>query len=741
MYRWFASLFYIGFASIISQILLLREFLVLIHGNELSIGIIYANWLIWIGIGSIIGNKFIRNMYKSYNIFQIFLITAPVLVICQIVLVRFTRVFINVNPGEYISMLDLMLTSFLILCPGCILWGVLFTLGAKAMSNKKETLWYGVNMAYIFEVLGSTLGGILFSFCMASNLNNLQIVALLGLLSLNLFTWHKSHRKKLNIIILLLSSFLYLKSLPCLTNFEHFLESRRWAYINEKLEFISAINTKYQNLSLLKLGNQLIIYSDGKPSYNLANTYDAELFTHPIMIQRPKAKNILIIGGGFNGIIKEVLKYPVSSVDYIEIDPDLLKYALQFLDETNRQALNEPRVKMNLTDARLYLSKLKKKYDVILINIGEPSTASINRYYTVDFYKQCAQCLEPDGICAFTFTSSTEYIANELKDFNTSIYKSFKLVFNNTLIIPGVHAILIGTNSKQNLITQSDSLAQFFKNLNISTEYFNEYMLADLLQPKRVQYVTSVLDNTKGYKLNTDNDPVTYYFDLLLWHKLQLGSNNLFTILDRKNLLLSGLVLCFLTFLFLLITYSRKKVHQLFPQIIMAYTGLSGMALNLLLILNFQTTFGSIYEMVGAVISANMIGMAFGALLSVLLMKKLSPKILLFTGLLTYGIFIIFIPELLKILTVAQKIAMTFSAVIVLGMFIGTLFGLLNRLYLTNSMKVGNIYAFDVVGSSVGALIACSILLPVLGASYTSIFLFILFAPSIIAGFIIKNIK
>jgi spermidine synthase len=54
------SLFYIGFGSILSQILLVREFLVSFYGNELSIGIIFACWLVWIGIGSAFGNKVIK---------------------------------------------------------------------------------------------------------------------------------------------------------------------------------------------------------------------------------------------------------------------------------------------------------------------------------------------------------------------------------------------------------------------------------------------------------------------------------------------------------------------------------------------------------------------------------------------------------------------------------------------------------------------------------------------------------
>jgi predicted membrane-bound spermidine synthase len=64
------------------------------------------------------------------------------------------------------------------------------------------------------------------------------------------------------------------------------------------------------------------------------------------------------------------------------------------------------------------------------------------------------------------------------------------------------------------------------------------------------------------------------------------------------------------------------------------------------------------------------------------------------------------------------------------GGLVGMLFGIVNRLYLQNSQDIGSIYAFDVLGSSIGALTTCSVLLPVLGIQETTIFisLFLLFS-------------
>ena len=52
MKRFIAAIIIMGFSGIVAQILLLRELLITFFGNELSIGIILANWLILEAAGS-----------------------------------------------------------------------------------------------------------------------------------------------------------------------------------------------------------------------------------------------------------------------------------------------------------------------------------------------------------------------------------------------------------------------------------------------------------------------------------------------------------------------------------------------------------------------------------------------------------------------------------------------------------------------------------------------------------------
>ena len=735
------SLFYIGFGSILSQILLLREFLVSFYGNELSIGIIFACWLLWIGLGSALGNILHKHRKTGYRIFPFLIAITPVVTFAQFLAVKFVRAFLHTTTGEFLSMLDLLGFSFIVLSAGCLLWGVLFTLGAKSLASEKEELWFGVNKAYALESLGSFAGGLIFSFAFVTWFSTLQIVCLLAFIAWCVVLWNISTTKKWFILGVSCSVMVFAAMLRPISSLEYKMNTYQWSFINDKLKFIRSRDTKYQNLSLLCLENQYTVYADGRPLYTIPNVYDAERFTHSIMIHRPDAKRVLVLGAGFDGVLKEILKYPVQEVDYVEIDPVLLPFVEPVLNIQDRQALHDSRVHIVFMDGRDFLHRTTPLFDVILMNAGEPSTASFNRFYTGEFFKQCYQSLNRNGIVAFSFPSSDEYIADELKNLDASIYQTFKHVFTNTLIIPGTHAVLIGTTNALPFISQPDSLAHRFAIAGISAEYFTQYTFAELMPPDQIKSVTKSVETAKNIRMNTDNDPVTYYYDLLLWNKFLQESNLFFSSITRFWIYTASAVAS--GFMLLLILLHRKrpeKQKRTALAIFIFVCGMTGMALNLLFLLNFQEAFGSIYETVGAMIAANMLGLALGVLGASRLFKKYGQKSLLLSALIALISLVFLLPKLLNVLLIVQLIPATLFATALSGGLIGMLFGIVNRFYLTSSSKVGSVYAFDVFGSSLGALTTCSVLLPVLGIQGVAYFLSLLIVPAVLTMLLLPEV-
>jgi spermidine synthase len=788
MDRFRFSFLFIGFGSIISQIILVREFLVSFYGNELSIGIIFFSWLFWIGLGSGIGNLVIYKIKNHLRIFSILIIIAPVITFLQILVIKFSRYFLNTPVGEYISILELIYFSFIVLSVGCFIWGMLFTIGSYISSKDDEGKWMGVNKVYIYETLGSVLGGLLFSFFLVSVFSTFQIISLLVILSLvivsfqfsvisrqfsvvsyqltegngessfndqtlptgkqlsannELLTNSKPDKVKnkpfLTILVISILPGIFFISLKPLADFEWYAVKFQWSIINDKLNFIESKNTKYQNLSVLELQDQYTIFSDGKPIYNIPNTYNAEIFIHSVMIQSDDPKRVLIIGGGFNGLINEILKYKVDYIDYVELDPKIIDFTQNYLSQSEKQNLLNLKVEIIDGDGRDYINKTKKEYDVIILNVGEPSTAGLNRFFTYEFYQECNAKLDSDGIMAFSFTSSADYFGEDLKNLNASLYSTFKQVFPNLTVVPGTTAILVGSKSSSPLITNTDILAKRYVDKNIKSSYFSGFIYEQLMPKDRVDFYISTMEGVNNPKINFDMNPITYYYEMILWNKFLKGENKLLDEIFRLNnfIWLGIIILPLLIIYFVNFKNSMNRV-RVTMLITMFIGGLVGIVYSLIIILNYQTIFGSIYEMVGSMIAANMLGLGIGSIIiSRINNEKIRQNILLIIIIMTI-IFTFLLPFILEFLISIRVILLSFIIMFLYGCIIGSLFTATNRAYLAQSNKLGSIYSWDVIGSSMGSLIASSIFIPVFGISKTCLLLAFLLSFALIIHFVNK---
>ena len=97
-----------------------------------------------------------------------------------------------------------------------------------------------------------------------------------------------------------------------------------------------------------------------------------EMISHVPMAVHPKAKNILVIGGGDGGTVREVLRYPtVEKIDLVEIDELVVEVCKKFLPQT-AGALCDPRVNFYFEDGLKFIRHCKNEYDVIIVDSTDP---------------------------------------------------------------------------------------------------------------------------------------------------------------------------------------------------------------------------------------------------------------------------------------------------------------------------------------------------------------------------------
>ncbi|MCL5408009.1 MAG: polyamine aminopropyltransferase [Candidatus Thermoplasmatota archaeon] len=143
-----------------------------------------------------------------------------------------------------------------------------------------------------------------------------------------------------------------------------------------------------------------------------------EMLSHPAMVSHPNPKDVLIIGGGDGGVAREVLKYPVKTVDLVEIDEEVIAAAKAYLPGLS-SSFKDGRVKVYNMDAFEFVDT-NRKYDVILVDSTDPIGFAASLFSDV-FYMKAHDLLDESGIIA---TQSGSPFMNP--DFIKKAYRGLK---------------------------------------------------------------------------------------------------------------------------------------------------------------------------------------------------------------------------------------------------------------------------------------------------------------------------
>ena len=184
-----------------------------------------------------------------------------------------------------------------------------------------------------------------------------------------------------------------------------------------KYQEIIVIENEYYGKALMLDGCWMTSLKDEK--------YYHECLVHPALSSIDEKSNVLIIGGGDGGTVRECVKYSqISKIDLVEIDEEVIKISKKFLKEIAGEAWNDKRLEIHIDDGVKWVKKTKDNfYDVIFIDCSDPSEFS-NLLFSNSFYKECKRILAPRGILA-TQSESPE----SFKNIHIHILKTLKNIF------------------------------------------------------------------------------------------------------------------------------------------------------------------------------------------------------------------------------------------------------------------------------------------------------------------------
>ncbi len=691
----------------------MRELMVVFCGNEISLGLMLGSWLFWTAVGSGIAGRFAREPRRLMaGLEALVALALP----ATILAVRASRAALATVPGESLGPGPMLLGSLATLSLFCVLSGALFAAGSRLYGDDVAT---STGSVYLLEALGSAAGGMLAGLVLVRYVAPLEIALGLGLLNL-LAAASLVIRSRLarGAAMGALAGIAVLLALPFgIPRLEAVSLERFW----RGFHLVADRNSVYGNLAVVRTDGVSSLYENGLDLFNVPDPAAAEEAVHYALLEHPWPRSLLLIGGGVNGSLAEALKHAsLERIDYVELDPAILDLF---------PIRNDPRVHVHVTDGRLFLKTTASTFDVIIVNLPDPQTAQLNRFYTLEFFREAARKLTGSGVLALRLTAAEDYISPELAAFLRSIYKTLRAVFPEVTAIPGENVLFFGARRKGVLAAGSEELLARLRARRLKTSYVREYYIPFRMMPDRMADLDRQIEPRPETPVNRDFAPVAYYFDVALWSsRFNHGYRDLFGAMAGVDFRwLAGAAGTLL-----LVLAAKKRRPRTAAACCTAAMGFTLIGLEMLLLLAFQAIYGYVYQQLAVIIAAFMAGMALGSWLALRAPAKRGIRTLVFlqagaaiAPLLLYAVF-----EAVAQATGGQLL---FPALALgCGMLGGYEFPVASRIFCARNP--GTLYALDLAGSCLGAVLFSVYLIPVFGFLRTAVLAaMVSLAPAVMA--------
>lgn len=740
--RFFIAIVVMGFSGLVAEILLLRELMIIFSGNELSIGIILANWLILEAIGCFYPGRMVDKTKHKLEAFTIITVLFSVFFLVSIFLTRILKNILDISIGEMVGFLPMFYSSFLILLPVSILHGALFTFSARIFSLFSSQDASSTGRVYVYETIGTIIGGIVCTFLLVPYLHSLQ--ASVGIALLNfvvcfflLYPQRKTglYQKSILVVLVVLILFTGYGLIGGQADKLHrYAIQLQWKNHN----VVHYQNSHYGNISVVENQGQYIFFQDGIPTILIPvpDMIFVEEFVHLPLLAHPRPEKILILRGGAGGVINEILQHPsIEKIVYAELDPLLLELIRKFPTPLTESELNDDRVHVQYIDGRLLLKTTPETYDLIYIGIMEPTNLQANRFFTREFFSLAKERLNEGGILVLGAPGSLAFLNDELRDLNGSIYHTLESVFSYIRVIPGD-----GTN----LFLSSDSPdIESIDIMQIVNRLEKRGIKADVLVPWHIErklhegwhgWFMNFLEGSSR-KINYDFKPSALFYNLAHWNALYSpGFGRFFNQFERINITLIFLVTGIALLMYAFIRSRSKRYHRAGIPVAIISTGFAGMIFSLIIIFAFQSVYGYVFSWIGLLVASFMAGAASGAMFITNVLGGIKNNLKYFRKIeLAIICFAVGLPFILFVVNLysGSPGALLFFRILFLilsfisGLLIGSQFPLANKLYLKDSAGLsrtaGLLFASDLIGGWLGGIIGAIVLLPVLGLTGTCI--------------------
>jgi len=247
------------------------------------------------------------------------------------------------------------------------------------------------------------------------------------------------------------------------------------------LEEIVSRYQKIQIIETIEFGKVLAI--DDKIQFTERDEFIYhEMIVHPAMSIHPNAQDILVVGGGDGGCVRELLKYAIRSITLCEIDEAVIQACRRHFPNISGK-LNSDKVLIEIQNGASFVANNFNRFDLIIIDSTDPMIKRPSKsLYSKSFYKSAYSALKPDGMMV-SQTGTPFYKSSYFRDSYNNMKKIFPKIMPYLVFIPtypsGMWSFILGSKKFS---------ARHIKAHDIKTGYFSvECFRGALFLPKFVE--------------------------------------------------------------------------------------------------------------------------------------------------------------------------------------------------------------------------------------------------------------
>jgi spermidine synthase len=724
----------LGIFTTFCQVTLMREALALSGGNELTIGLGFAAWLVGVGCGALLGGY----LPWPARARIIGAISAIPLSLLGLLVLRLHRDVIDPGPGSDPSIGQLVVLFSVGLGLGGSIMGFLFTVAARASAVESRS---PVSRLYTAEAIGALIAGIAFAGYLAVTYSQFAIVAGAGVLLILAASYQEPRVLWRRIGQVCAAAVLLIVVAGQPGELDKWSHRRAFSSLGAAGQLVDSIESAYGRLSLGHSDDQYQLYTNGRFNHAFPDPWERQLPIHLALSQHPQPKKILIVEGGPADLLEAALAHDPQQVVLTYLDDRAHALCHPFWSPSTHAALEDPRVVVIKNDGRNYIESTSERFDVVFISAGPPLSGQDNRYHTRDFFASVAQIMNQGGTMSVLASGGANVLAPEAARAAASELATVRSVFPETVIVPGTTIMIHGAKRPGVVTNKAEELAVRYAKRNVAVDFFSSRRFADLYKASSIAAVEEQLAKWPQV-VNTDERPLVYLANLQLWEHSLLGvgtaGDSTLTGLAERLSIFWLIIPLAIWLIWAVVRFGRRGTGPGDAIFSIATTGAAGMVVEVVILYAFQVASGRLYIGLALLVAMFMAGLALGAFLGRRLLAGGTTR----DAVVADGTVLVFLMMSGPVITAtasAPWLPVVWSLIsgIVTGAAFPALLGLAARYRGKDERRAAAmIEAADHFGAAFGALVTGVSWLPVFGITNTCL-LFAFFKVASLAGVVL----